>query len=108
MECLSNHIHCARPLSDSLREFSHGIRFLEVRESSVRLCENVQPGRYACLSHCWGSGKNIIKTTGEKYKEHAEQGIEFDVLPRTFQDAVRICQKLGIRYIWIDSVCIGM
>ncbi len=27
-------------------------------------------------------------------------------LPRTFRDAVHVARKLGIRYIWIDSLCI--
>jgi len=26
-------------------------------------------------------------------------------LPKTFRDAVDICSKLGIRYIWIDAIC---
>ncbi|RSM20689.1 hypothetical protein CDV31_000376 [Fusarium ambrosium] len=27
-------------------------------------------------------------------------------LPFTFHDAIRLCRNLGIRYIWIDSLCI--
>jgi hypothetical protein len=27
-------------------------------------------------------------------------------LPKTFQDAVTVTRKLGIRYLWIDSLCI--
>jgi hypothetical protein len=27
-------------------------------------------------------------------------------LPKTLQDAIRLTQELGIRYIWIDSICI--
>ncbi|KAG5661367.1 hypothetical protein KAF25_005489 [Fusarium avenaceum] len=27
-------------------------------------------------------------------------------LPKTHQDAIRLTQELGIRYIWIDSICI--
>ena len=30
----------------------------------------------------------------------------FNELPKTFQDAVTINRKLGIRHIWIDSLCI--
>ena len=34
------------------------------------------------------------------------RGISLQSLSQTFRDAVRICRDLGIRYLWIDSVCI--
>jgi hypothetical protein len=27
-------------------------------------------------------------------------------LPKTFRDAIEICRKLDISYIWIDSLCV--
>jgi len=35
-----------------------------------------------------------------------EQGIPLSQVPQTFQDAMLIAQRLGVRYIWIDSLCI--
>lgn len=32
--------------------------------------------------------------------------ISWDELPNLFQDAVRICRRLQISYLWIDSLCI--
>ncbi|KAL0938480.1 het domain protein [Colletotrichum truncatum] len=34
------------------------------------------------------------------------QSISEDLLPKTFQDAIRITRSLGIPYLWIDSLCI--
>lgn len=34
------------------------------------------------------------------------QGLPIDQLPRTLTDAFEVCGKLGIRYLWVDSVCI--
>lgn len=34
------------------------------------------------------------------------QGLLMDELPRTITDAFEVCRKLGIRYLWVDSVCI--
>jgi len=34
------------------------------------------------------------------------QGIEWSDLPPLFQDAMAITRKLGIQYLWIDSLCI--
>lgn len=35
-----------------------------------------------------------------------KQRIPFDHLPKTFQDALIICNALDVQYIWIDSLCI--
>ena len=34
------------------------------------------------------------------------QAINFSHLPQTFRDAMEVAQRLGIRYLWIDSLCI--
>ncbi|KPM41464.1 hypothetical protein AK830_g5076 [Neonectria ditissima] len=75
------------------------IRVVERDDSSPPLQEP-----YMALSHCWGKSRplTLTKDTLEERKAH----IPFEVLPRTFQDAVVITRGLGIRYIWIDSLCI--
>jgi hypothetical protein len=35
-----------------------------------------------------------------------KEGIPWDDLPRTFQDSIVTCIKLGIEYLWIDFLCI--
>jgi hypothetical protein len=59
---------------------------------------------YAALSHCWGK-KRIITTTKATLHERMRH-IPIGSLSRTFEDAVRTCRELNIRYIWIDSLCI--
>ncbi|KAK4452578.1 hypothetical protein QBC34DRAFT_292928, partial [Podospora aff. communis PSN243] len=34
------------------------------------------------------------------------KGIPFAALPKTLQDAITVCRRLSIRYIWIDALCI--
>ena len=64
-------------------------------------------GRYICLSHCWGDSGNIedIKTTSKRFRNYC-QGIDLATLPKTFREAVLVTRILGIRYLWIDSLCI--
>jgi hypothetical protein len=64
-----------------------------------------EEGQYVCLSHCWGTGKMPIITTSETIEAH-KAGIPWSALPKTFQDAATFTRKLGIRYLWIDSLCI--
>lgn len=75
-------------------------------ENSIRLVITTnQRERYVCLSHCWGEGASVTKTTRQNLKAHTK-GIAIDKLPKTFQDAVDITRRLGIDYLRIDSLCI--
>lgn len=101
-ECTEQHQACgpgqAFPLPKRVLD-------LMVREEDVVLYEsNGQEAQYMCLSHCWGNSR-ALKTTNANIEEH-KQGIPFEMLPRTFQDAVLFCKKMKIRYLWIDSLCI--
>lgn len=65
---------------------------------------SVGPGRYVALSHCWGEGPNfsLFRSNMDQF----QQNIDFDQLPRCFQDAVAVTRVFGVRYLWIDSLCI--
>jgi Heterokaryon incompatibility protein (HET) len=86
-------------------------RLLDVRlsidatDSGICLIEsNGQAAEYIALSHCWGA-QQLIVTTSATYEERRKQ-IPSAELSRTFRDAVEICRKLRIRYLWVDSLCI--
>lgn len=59
---------------------------------------------YITVSHCWGN-INILTTRRQNLKRHKEY-IDLQLLPKTFQDSIDITHRLGIRYLWIDSLCI--
>ncbi|PSN60875.1 HET-domain-containing protein [Corynespora cassiicola Philippines] len=59
---------------------------------------------YITLSHRWGSSQHL-KTTKSNFLEHLLR-IKFLDLPRTFQDAAVVALFLGVRYLWIDTLCI--
>ena len=61
-------------------------------------------GTYMTLSHRWGP-TNFITTTEDTFKQRIA-GILLADLPQTFKDAVSLTRNLGIRYLWIDSLCI--
>jgi hypothetical protein len=60
--------------------------------------------RYACLSYCWGSTQTL-KTTTQTLEAHKSQ-IIWEDLPKTFKDAINYTLRLGINYLWVDSLCI--
>ena len=68
--------------------------------------EQLEVGRtaYIALSHRWGSGF-VKKLTTENITQF-QCGIPLDTLPATFRDAILVARRLGVRYLWIDSLCI--
>lgn len=59
---------------------------------------------YLTLSYKWGEVKKYCSLT-ENIADHKKQ-IPFEVLPKTFQDAVFVTHCLGFEYLWIDALCI--
>jgi hypothetical protein len=62
--------------------------------------------RYLALSHCWGLAMpESAKTTSSNLHQHMAS-VSIADLPKTFQEFIGIAQRLGLRYVWIDSLCI--
>ena len=61
-------------------------------------------GKYTALSHCWG-GRQLNTTTKANYDAH-RQRIEHTTLSKTVQEVIKVTQALGLRYLWVDSLCI--
>jgi hypothetical protein len=107
--CDENHKH--QPLGAMEIESRLPTRVIDVGNDAVSLTlclsdGNDRAGKYIALSHCWGNeqGKRLC-TYRHNIQEH-KQHIDFDRLPKTFQDAVRITRALNIQFLWIDSICI--
>ncbi|ROV94760.1 hypothetical protein VMCG_08856 [Cytospora schulzeri] len=62
--------------------------------------------RYAALSYCWGtSHNNTLTTTPSNLQQHLG-AIQISDLPRTLRETIWAARDLGIRYLWIDALCI--
>ena len=60
--------------------------------------------KYAALSYCWGGSPNLT-TTISNLKSRTKN-IPWAEIPSTIQDAITVTRRLGIRYIWVDALCI--
>ena len=92
----------ARLLDVSNAEGESGVVFLVSFTGSDR--QYVRPP-YATLSHRWKPGHSCI-TTSQTEQAFALDGIPSKKLTRTFREASITTQRLGLRYLWIDSLCI--
>ncbi|RSL91599.1 hypothetical protein CEP51_000221 [Fusarium floridanum] len=104
--CERNHPDCRRTQTSLPKRVVRIVPGPEPGACSVRLYEpdpDTQ-GEYACLSHCWGKHQ-IITTTRSNFSQHQDE-IQWNDLSTTFQDAIEFCLRLGLEFIWIDSLCI--
>ncbi|KAM0814065.1 putative Heterokaryon incompatibility domain-containing protein [Seiridium cardinale] len=67
--------------------------------------------KYLALSHRWGahldpSLADKIVCTYETNIRRLAKGVDDSVFPPLYQDAITIARKLGIHFLWIDSLCI--
>jgi hypothetical protein len=60
--------------------------------------------RYTALSYCWGS-QEFIKTTSDSISRWMI-GIPWIQLPKSIQDAIIVTYQLGLRFLWVDALCI--
>ena len=101
-DCIVGHERCSVQSKATLPT-----RVLDLGNSngSIRLIETRGlSGPYICLSHCWG-GYSTILCTRETYDDF-QINVPWDTLPLLFQDTVKVCRMLDVRYLWIDKLCI--
>ncbi|RGP64028.1 putative l-serine dehydratase 2 [Fusarium longipes] len=66
--------------------------------------QNIENAKYTALSYCWGSDPSIKTLTGNL--EEMKSGIALKELPAAYVDAIELTRQLGVKYIWIDALCI--
>lgn len=60
---------------------------------------------YVTLSYCWGKANDAACTTQQNLDERLHT-VTMSLLPRTIQDAITITRAVGVRYLWVDAICI--
>ncbi|RAK90035.1 HET-domain-containing protein [Aspergillus costaricaensis CBS 115574] len=111
--CLSNHERCNRDIAGAQLDLLPALptRVLDLGEgqdcSTVRLVEGAgTQAAYTALSYCWGLPNQWpLRTTHDNLQQHTS-GISMESLEPTYRDAICITRSLGIRYLWIDALCI--
>ncbi|KAL9073787.1 MAG: hypothetical protein Q9157_004612 [Trypethelium eluteriae] len=104
-ECIRTHEHCKSASSQYLPN-----RLLAINGASFQLVSSdsiPSSERYITLSHHWGEVSTaqdtiLLQTT----YDHLRTDHAISSLPKTFRDAMAISSKLGIKYLWIDKLCI--
>lgn len=59
---------------------------------------------YMTLSHCWGEGLHFSLLQSNASVLYNE--IPWSRMPRTFREAITFTHQLGVKFLWIDALCI--
>ncbi|KFY38576.1 hypothetical protein V494_04320 [Pseudogymnoascus sp. VKM F-4513 (FW-928)] len=105
-ECKESHQYCKTSASQSLPT-----RLIDVQLASPTLVSTRgKTGTYATLSYCWGLSPDnpfeSMYTTTEATIQSRMGGMNFNEIPKTLQDAILVTRAIGLKYLWIDALCI--
>lgn len=98
---------------DHLFRGGNGFRLIDVVEKC--LVEMTEPCEYVALSYVWGNIADSVRTTKQTiidFKLPQSLSVGFTSkkglghIPRTILDAMTVVHRLGLRYLWVDSLCI--
>lgn len=113
--CIKTHENCEKRSSSTQRiprrlldvtqvvDKSSGV--VHLIDSAERSSHGSEILQYVTLSHRWSPIYNCFTYASNIY-EHETRGIEMARLPKTFAEACVTAKKLGLTYLWIDSLCI--
>jgi hypothetical protein len=95
--CGSNHMRLsdARPMK---------LILIDVRK--LCLVQADTTSRYCSLSYVWG-GAQVLRTTSENLEVLMRPGALEKLRPApVVQDAIELSRSIGVRYLWVDGLCI--
>jgi hypothetical protein len=110
-KCLVEHGNSCMPDQKSEKLFKEHIQsdLILIDVLDRRITYPVQPGtRYLALSYVWGRRRMPMLLRQNFKAWGAENGLGhcWGEIPTSIQDAIILTQRLGERYLWVDSLCI--
>lgn len=105
--CLQHHPEC-RAKAEQQPPSVLPTRVIDVGSASqgpfLHVSGGDEVGEWVALSYCWGGDSPITLTAATLAR--LQRGLSLDDFPPTLRDAVIVARALGVRYIWVDALCI--
>jgi hypothetical protein len=107
LDCLSRHPSCRESMGPRVLP----TRLLEIQSAPARLrvintSDLPVDTRYATLSYVWGGVLGESTGPHVNLQPNGYTDIPYASLAPTLQDAVVLVARFGLRYLWIDRLCI--
>ncbi|KAI0860601.1 heterokaryon incompatibility protein-domain-containing protein [Xylaria cubensis] len=101
--CLLNHQNCREDTEPGWLP----TRLVDINQMALKRSVDIplqEDRRYIALSHHWGT-EPFLRLTRQNLTRLQEK-VHYKNLRRSFRHAVDAANDLGVRYLWIDSLCI--
>jgi hypothetical protein len=102
-DCRNHHGVDCWPEKNPTLENPPYMRMLDVDERSV-IFPAPQSCQYAALSYVWGAAK------GGQIELQCVRRVDlksyYQEFPQTIKDAMKVTKRMGMRYLWVDGICI--
>lgn len=102
-KCYRDHTECR---DNARRSLPRGFRVINIPQRRIVETNNVA---FAALSYVWGKDLRSSLLTATRATiagMKREGGLAISEMPRTIEDAMSVCNHLGIEYLWADRLCI--
>lgn len=82
-------------------------RLVDVQERCIVNPKDIEL-QYVALSYVWGDCQRflLLKNDRNKFYTPGSLSENNENVPATFRDAMAVAYQLGLRYLWIDAICI--
>ncbi|KAI1386720.1 uncharacterized protein F4822DRAFT_445005 [Hypoxylon trugodes] len=106
-DCSTNHSCCLHG-GIVVTALPREIRILEImdhKSARVRLVDGTSNAKFAALSYRWGPKTKAASLTRGKLDKFRQE-VPQSSLYKLFRDVITVAGELGLKYIWIDCLCI--
>lgn len=87
------------------RSFQHGLRAIDVYDMCI--VDLPLERDYVALSYCWGKVQMLtLSKENQEALRSPSSLISSSHVPQTIRDAIVLVRKVGLRYLWVDSLCV--
>ena len=100
--CNVQHDPCRLPTLATARELN--IRLIDVQDH--RIIPATSAEQYVALSYVWGPTVTPCLIRDTISQCFSIGGLKDLRVPRTIRDAIHLVKCIGMRYLWVDSLCI--
>lgn len=106
--CESEHTDCSKHQKENLAPLTTDIRLIDLVDSCIRTIPAGESPTYASLSYVWGRNQQLSLLQSNIKQLEAPGGLNAfkPMIPATIWNAFEVAKQLGIRYVWIDALCI--
>ncbi|KAL8713579.1 MAG: hypothetical protein Q9220_002441 [cf. Caloplaca sp. 1 TL-2023] len=83
-------------------------RLIDVESLYLAHFGGLPESSYIALSYVWGSAKQVLTKYADLAALSEPGGLQniMDSVPLTIRDAMALTKELGLKYLWVDSLCI--